>query len=78
MRWCQALACCHCPSSADDVVPAACPALSAWHSTLTPLLGCTHGAGEYGQDRGLLDASYHIFPCKAALFNLLSVSDGPC
>lgn len=28
--------------------------------------------GEYGQERELLDASYHVFPCKAALFNLLS------
>ena len=28
--------------------------------------------GEYGQDRSLLEPSYHVFPCKAALFNLLS------
>ena len=28
--------------------------------------------GEHGQDRDLLDPSYHIFPCKAALFHLLS------
>lgn len=28
--------------------------------------------GEYGQDRALLGPSYHVFPCKAALFNLLS------
>ncbi|KAL4433763.1 hypothetical protein ABPG75_000204 [Micractinium tetrahymenae] len=26
--------------------------------------------GEFGQDRRLLPAWYHIFPCKAALFNL--------
>lgn len=28
--------------------------------------------GEYGQDKMMLDASYNIFPCKAALFNLLT------
>lgn len=30
------------------------------------------GAGEFEQDRKLLDDSYTVFPCKAALFNLLS------
>ena len=29
-------------------------------------------AGEFEQDRQLLDANYTVFPCKAALFNLLS------
>ncbi|GAB4819897.1 hypothetical protein N2152v2_006943 [Parachlorella kessleri] len=28
--------------------------------------------GEFEQDRQLLDSSYHVFPCKAALFNLLT------
>lgn len=32
--------------------------------------------GEYGQDRELLGSSYHVFPCKAALFNLLSSGSG--
>ena len=32
--------------------------------------------GEYGQDRDLLGPSYHVFPCKAALFNLLSPGSG--
>ena len=32
--------------------------------------------GEYGQDRALLGSSYHVFPCKAALFNLLSSGSG--
>lgn len=32
--------------------------------------------GEYGQDKDLLDHSYHVFSCKAALFNLLSSGSG--
>lgn len=31
-------------------------------------------AGEYGQDRSLLGPAYHVFSCKAALFNLLQES----
>ena len=27
-------------------------------------------AGEFGQEKRVLPAWYHVFPCKAALFNL--------
>lgn len=27
-------------------------------------------AGEFGQERRVLPPEYHVFPCKAALFNL--------
>ena len=37
------------------------------HTTHYPHRPC---AGEFGQDKRLLPAWYHIFPCKAALFNL--------
>lgn len=31
---------------------------------------CLPLAGEFGQERRLLPPWYHVFPCKAALFNL--------
>ena len=41
-----------------------------------PGLPSSGSAGEYGQDRDLLGPSYHVFPCKAALLNLLSRANG--
>lgn len=57
-------------------MPAPLPSLVRGFIRLPPgvLLHC---AGEFGQDRALLDSSYNIFPCKAALYNLLSGSGLP-
>jgi hypothetical protein len=44
---------------------------------LAPLTHRHALAGEYGQDRALLDDSYHVFSCKAALFNLLQENGLP-
>lgn len=56
--------------------------MDRWHEREPLLRQCLHGmdadvlcfqevlTGEFGQERRLLPAWYHVFPCKAALFNL--------
>lgn len=56
--------------------------MDRWHEREPVLRQCLHDmdadvlcfqevlTGEFGQDRRLLPTAYHVFPCKAALFNL--------